>query len=109
MIRLVLWLIGPFLKDTARMLTEEFERNRAELAQLRKDVKVLQEGLERMVRARELLPHAGAAPPRLPGETVDAYARRLLPKEDWHPEPTGKKDGVVNRTGPSEEPPEDFV
>lgn len=109
MIRLVLWLLGPFLKDTARMLTEEFERNQAELLQLKKDVKVLQESLEKMVRARALLPHAAAAPPRLPGESIDAYARRLLPHEDWHPEPTGKKGGPVNRTGPGDEPPEDFV
>lgn len=73
----------------------------AKLAAVEKNNAAVVHGWELMHKAREQLPHAGAADPRLPGESLSDAARRVgrhVPQKK-----------VANVEGEGDEPPDSHV
>lgn len=125
MLRLLLGIFSPLVKllgvsaltDAMDILKRQFDAIEARqkgieerLGEVEKRNRLMYENVDRMVRARMAAPHADAAPPRLPGESIDAYARRLLGEAQEEPKKQERRrPKAANVEGEGDEPPPEHV
>lgn len=117
MLRLLLTLGGPLLRligipaleQAMAELKAQFDRIEAQiadvltrLASVEKKNDAVFRGWELMSKARQQLPHAPAADPHPPGETLQDRARRVARHVKPDPDPTPDE-------GDEDEPPESHV